>query len=110
MCRAHLVLWDQICKPKKEGGLGIRKVRLMNEALLVKVAFKMLVEKDSFWVEVIRNKYNCGDDILPIVTTHKNSSNLWKGIIKVWNKIIEFVDIRNKPELLRRNQLMAPSQ
>ena len=44
MCRAHLVLWEQICKPKKEGGLGIRKVRLMNEALLVKIVFKMLVK------------------------------------------------------------------
>ena len=41
----------------------------MNEALLMKVAFKMLAKKDSFWVKVIHNKYNCGSEPFPKVST-----------------------------------------
>lgn len=31
--KIHLVDWESICKPKEEGGLGIRPLRKMNQAL-----------------------------------------------------------------------------
>ena len=34
--KLHLINWDKICKPKRWGGLGIKKFSLMNQALLEK--------------------------------------------------------------------------
>ena len=34
--KIHLVKWDTICSPISSSGLGIRKIRLFNEALLGK--------------------------------------------------------------------------
>ena len=34
--KIHLVKWDIVCSPISSGGLGIRKIRLFNEALLGK--------------------------------------------------------------------------
>lgn len=35
--KQHLIAWERICKPKKEGGLGIRASKEMNVALLGKL-------------------------------------------------------------------------
>lgn len=32
----HLVAWENVCKPKKMGGLGITRVKEVNKALLTK--------------------------------------------------------------------------
>lgn len=32
MERAHLVRWDSVCKPKMEGGLGIKRMHPLNKA------------------------------------------------------------------------------
>lgn len=32
---SHLVAWNQVCKPKDKGGLGIGNIYLRNKALLV---------------------------------------------------------------------------
>ncbi|KAK0588170.1 hypothetical protein LWI29_035325 [Acer saccharum] len=34
--KIHLVKWDTVCLPKKLGGLGIRKMKWMNQSLLAK--------------------------------------------------------------------------
>lgn len=35
--KVHYVAWDQVCLPKECGGLGIRKISLLNEAALSKL-------------------------------------------------------------------------
>lgn len=40
--KVHLVKWKTIYKPKKQWGLGIRKARAMNNALLVRLSWRML--------------------------------------------------------------------
>ena len=34
--RVPLVKWSKVCEPVKNGGLGIRRLRIFNTALLVK--------------------------------------------------------------------------
>jgi hypothetical protein len=41
------VRWSEICKPKKEGGLGIKDLRMMNSCSLTKWRWKFLVDGDE---------------------------------------------------------------
>lgn len=56
--RAHLVRWDLITKPKENGGLGIDKIKITNEALLAKWIWRFFEEPDSLWRNVIKAKYH----------------------------------------------------
>ena len=55
----HLVKWAIVCAPISSGGLGIRKIKLFNEALLGKWLSRFGIEKDALWKQVIEMKYGC---------------------------------------------------
>lgn len=60
----HLTLkaWPTVCLPKVDGGLGIRMTSEVNQALLSKLAWKMISDKESIWVWVLSGKYLQGQD------------------------------------------------
>ncbi|GJX54328.1 hypothetical protein Tco_0282697, partial [Tanacetum coccineum] len=41
------VAWEVVCVPKKEGGLGLRKIELFNKALMISHIWNLLSRKDS---------------------------------------------------------------
>lgn len=43
----HLIAWDKLCKPKNEGGVGLRKAKHMNYSLLLKVGWGLINKKDA---------------------------------------------------------------
>ncbi|GJS55732.1 reverse transcriptase domain-containing protein [Tanacetum coccineum] len=47
------VAWEVVCLPKKEGGLGIRRLDHFNKALMVSHIWKLLSLKESLWVKWI---------------------------------------------------------
>nr|GEU44046.1 hypothetical protein [Tanacetum cinerariifolium] len=47
------VTWEVVCLPKKEGGLGIRRLDHFNKALMVSHIWKLLSLKESLWVKWI---------------------------------------------------------
>ena len=53
--KVHLVNWQHVCHKKKNGGLGIRRARDQNLALLSKLGWKLLNEEEGLWLEVLRN-------------------------------------------------------
>ena len=55
----RLVKWATVCAPISLGGLGRRKIRLFNEALLGKWFWRFGIEEDAFWRRVIEMKYGC---------------------------------------------------
>ena len=52
-----LVAWDNVCRPKSEGGLGIRKNKDVNKASIAKLRWIILTNIDSFWERIVRDKY-----------------------------------------------------
>lgn len=44
------VAWGDICLPKKEGGLGIPNIYVVNKANIVKHLWDLARKKDSLWV------------------------------------------------------------
>ncbi|GKC86271.1 hypothetical protein Tco_1141988 [Tanacetum coccineum] len=54
MCRGKAkVAWDVVCLPKKEGGLGLRKLELFNKALMSSHIWDILMLKESLWIKWI---------------------------------------------------------
>ncbi|RVW50079.1 putative ribonuclease H protein [Vitis vinifera] len=55
--KVHLVKWEVVCTDKDKGGLGLRKLALLNKALLGKWIWRYACDKDSLWRQVIKVKY-----------------------------------------------------
>ena len=49
------VSWDDLCLPKKEGGLGVRKLEKFNVALMSSHVWKILTYKETLWVRWIHS-------------------------------------------------------
>ncbi|XP_042495021.1 uncharacterized protein LOC122074242 [Macadamia integrifolia] len=79
------VKWEEVCKPKAEGGLGIRRLRDVNCAGLSKLVWQMKHEKTAFssflWVRFV----NEGG----VLKKGYKSSFVLKGIAKMWNFVSE---------------------
>ena len=75
-----MVKWVIVCTPLSPGGLGIRKIRLFNEAL-----FGKWLERDALWRHVIEVKYGCiwGGWCTGLVSGPYGVS-LWKNISRGW--------------------------
>lgn len=55
--KIHLVRWESITKPKKEGRLGLSAAKPKNIALLAKLNWRLRMEKDQAWARVLWSKY-----------------------------------------------------
>ena len=64
-----MVKWATVRTSISLGGLGIRKIRLFNIALLGKWLWRFGIEKDALWRKVIDLKYGClwGDGVLDLL-------------------------------------------
>lgn len=55
--RTTLISWDQICKPIRDGGLGIRYIQNMNRVLLAKQGWRVYHD-DKEWNVIWKHKYH----------------------------------------------------
>jgi hypothetical protein len=78
----HLVGWETVCSPLAQGGLGVRKVEVINRALLGKWLWRFGKEDSHLWCKVIVAKYGLewGGWILKI-PKGSHGCSLWKGIL-----------------------------
>ena len=49
--------WDTACSNKTKGGLGVRRLSLLNKALLCKWNLHFAMEREVFWRQIINGKY-----------------------------------------------------
>ena len=56
----HLISWDKVKAPKREGGLQIRDVATQNLAMGGKILWKMISGKTTWSSKALKTKYFCG--------------------------------------------------
>jgi hypothetical protein len=56
--------WDSICLPKELGGLGVKKMRDVNLALISKLGWNLICNANKMWVSQLRGKYLLTDSFL----------------------------------------------
>lgn len=72
--------WDLICKPKEEGGLGVKDLEKFNWALLGKWTWRLLQEDHKLWSKIIRSKYK-----RRTTTSIRNHSIWWRDLNNITN-------------------------
>jgi hypothetical protein len=55
--KTHWVSWDILCRPKRHGGLVFRDMRLFNQALLARQAWRLVSIPNRLCARVLRSKY-----------------------------------------------------
>lgn len=68
-----MVDWDKICMP---GGLGFKKLNVMNHVLLMKLSWEVVSSSDKLWVKVLCFKYDLDPSNLPISLSDKQGSRI----------------------------------
>nr|GEV95019.1 hypothetical protein [Tanacetum cinerariifolium] len=80
-CKAK-IRWSDVCKPKIEGGLGIRSHDTWNIALISKHLWNLLSFKDSLWVKCV-HMYKLKGRSFWDIPNKEGSSWIWRRILKV---------------------------
>ncbi|GJY48856.1 RNA-directed DNA polymerase, eukaryota, reverse transcriptase zinc-binding domain protein [Tanacetum coccineum] len=57
------ISWKSVCKPKEQGGLGIKNLQLWNETLLIKQLWNVIVKKNTIWVKWVNSEILRGKSI-----------------------------------------------
>jgi hypothetical protein len=55
--KMYWVSWKEVCKPKCQGGLGVRDVGKVNYSLLIKWRWRLLQNDAAFWKVILVAKY-----------------------------------------------------
>jgi len=81
--KPHLVAWATVTKSLEEGGLGIRSMRSLNSAAMVKLGWRMMQEPEALWARVLKYKYSKKGNGIHYLEPGRKPSNAWKGICEM---------------------------
>ncbi|CAL5397659.1 unnamed protein product [Camellia sinensis] len=79
--KVHLIKWDKVCRKKDYGGLGIRRARDHNLALIAKLGWKLVSDDNGLWTEVLKAKY-LKHHTVQSWSRKGQASLIWRGIMK----------------------------
>ena len=71
--------WEKLCLPKGAGGLGFKKSKDINNALLAKLARMIVSNRESLCMTILRAKYKVKGDWIRSDPT-KAASPIWRAI------------------------------
>ncbi|KAJ6843370.1 uncharacterized protein M6B38_296285 [Iris pallida] len=82
--RRHWIAWDKVCRTLDEGGLGVRSLFQIMNALHAKRCWAF-IKGESLWAQYMYRKY--GDPRDAHYSTPTFSSPLWRNMMKVLPKV-----------------------
>ncbi|KAJ4734117.1 RNA-directed DNA polymerase (reverse transcriptase)-related family protein [Rhynchospora pubera] len=78
--KTHLVAWDKLCMPKEVGGLGIKNIKIQNQAFLLRWLWFLYKNHNSLWFRTTSKIYSpIRGEAAPLVW-NKRGSFFWKDI------------------------------
>jgi hypothetical protein len=77
--KTHWISWARLLWPKMQGGMGFHDMRIFNQALLARQAWRLLIFPDSLCARVLRARYYPNGNLVDIVFTG-NPSSTWTAI------------------------------
>jgi hypothetical protein len=93
-----LVKWENVCKPKKAGGLGVLNLRTQNVALLLKNLFKFMNKQDIPWVNLIWQAHYSNGTIPQ--SSNACGSFWWKDCLSLcWELFFSFHHVKLVQEI-----------
>jgi hypothetical protein len=78
--RMHWMAWDRLAWPKYQGGVGFRDLKVFNQALLARQAWRLIQFPDSLCARLLKARYYPSGNLLDTAFI-QNSSTTWQGII-----------------------------
>jgi hypothetical protein len=85
----HAVSWYKVTQPKRMGGLGLRRLDIMNRSCITKLGWELQQGNPGMWSAVLRGKYGRGITTLTNVVAKSSDSSLWKGLVACIPWIVE---------------------
>nr|GEX00960.1 hypothetical protein [Tanacetum cinerariifolium] len=85
--------WEVFCLPKREGGLGIRRLEMFNKALITSHIWSLLLNKESLWVKWIHSYKLNGHSFWEIPIKGRMSWG-WRKILQIRNLVRPFIWFR----------------
>ena len=79
--KIHWVKWQDLCKPKNQGGMGFKDLALYNDALLAKQTWRLLHDIQSLFHRVFKAKFFPNSTVLE-AKCPSSASHAWENIIK----------------------------
>jgi hypothetical protein len=79
--KAHWVSWQDMMKPKSEGGLGFKDIHIFNLSMLARQGWRLLQAPESLCARVLRAKYFIDGDLLRAKPV-PGMNYVWRSILK----------------------------
>ena len=77
----HWVRWEELCKPKEQGGMGFKDLLRFNDALLAKQTWRLPHDKSTLFYRIFKARFFPHCSIME-ATCPSSVSYAWKSIIK----------------------------
>ncbi|KAF7841249.1 ribonuclease H [Senna tora] len=81
---AHSINQATLCCNKSGSGLRVKKLFAMNDAFILKLAWKLKTNDGSLWYTVFHEKYSKDCDWRRDAIAKSCDSNLWKNVVRHW--------------------------
>lgn len=78
--KTHWIAWEKFTRCKARGGLGFRDLRVFNQALLARQAWRLIEYPDSLCARLLKAKYFPNGDLLDTVFPTQVSPT-WKALM-----------------------------
>ncbi|KAL0454800.1 UNVERIFIED_CONTAM: hypothetical protein Slati_0819200 [Sesamum latifolium] len=84
VAKIHWIAWHKMCLPKEQGGLGFKRLKEFNLALLTKQAWRVSICPDSVIHKILSHKYFRGSTFFE-AKLGSTPSYTWRSLWATWD-------------------------
>ncbi|KAL0385879.1 UNVERIFIED_CONTAM: putative mitochondrial protein [Sesamum radiatum] len=79
--KIHWISWGKMCRSKRDGGMGFRKLQAFNHALLAKQGWRIIMNPDHLIFRILKARYFPKGDFLSAKSGY-NPSYSWRSLLE----------------------------